>query len=83
MERTWSDQPEELEEAEVVGTMHAHDVIVEVRRALSDCELRWYVTFGTMFMSRTYRCSNVETVLLLLLNPKKPPEGAKRMVARP
>lgn len=86
-EKRWSDQPDEVEHAAVLGTFHVnhreHAVLIELRVAPNAHEPKaWYLSAGTLFGSQTVKCETSAVVLNVLCNMGKTmklPKGAELM----
>jgi hypothetical protein len=78
--RTWEDQPEELERADLllscsINFPNSEATVAEIRCALPSCrDETWYLTTGSLFSSQTIKCT---TVFSLLANLKAACEATR------
>jgi hypothetical protein len=72
--RNWTDQPVELEEADVMFCANIDGRIVEVRAG----DAWWYVTVGNLWGSETLRVGNAREAFRVLNQIVETPSGGQR-----
>lgn len=75
-EKTWTDQPDEVERAEVLLTFHANGRTIEVRRQDEVPDPAYYVSTGGLFGSQTVKCPFEDTLWAVLREAQKAPGEA-------
>jgi hypothetical protein len=83
-EKSWTDQPNEVENCKIIGEFQIKDKVVQIRSIPQDSPVpmnsKYYVTIGNLFGSETILCATADLALYLICNLKKGlklPDGCK------